>query len=252
MRVLAPLLILLLCAPAAKAALSRAELAGAGVSLPPSARLDLALAAPDATGTRRTIGGALDGRPGFLVFVDYRCDTLCGTELQLLSAAIEAARLDTSDFRLLAIGINPMDPPAAARDLERQEVPPDLQSATVFLLPDAATLSRATKALGFDYVYDAEAGRFAHPAAVYLLRADGTATAALSPFALLTSDIRGVLAAAGPEPSGLGQRIRLLCYAFDPVTGRYGPRIEAILKSAAVVTMLLLGGAIVLLSRTAR
>ncbi len=245
-------LMLLLGASAAEASLSRADLAAAGVAPPAGARLDLSLVAADATGARRTIGAALAGRPAFLIFVDYRCDTLCGTELQLLSAAIESARLDPADFRILAIGIDPRASPAAALDLEQQEVPPALRAAIVLLLPDQETLTRAAKALGFAFVYDPAADRFAHPAAVYVLAADGTVKDVLSPFSLLAGDARTVLSASGAGPPDLRRRVMLLCYAYDPATGRYNVRVDAILKSAAGVTVFLLGGALLLLPRAGK
>src|SRR5689334_20776877 len=104
MRIAAALALLALSATTASAGLTRAQISAVGISLPAGAHLDPGLAAPDAAGVMRSIGGILDGRPGFLTFVDYTCSTLCGTDLQLLSDAIQRARLPLADFRILVLG----------------------------------------------------------------------------------------------------------------------------------------------------
>src|SRR4051812_42611914 len=90
----------------AEAGLPRSDLAAVTAAPPEGAHLDLTLAAPDTGGTTRTLGAILDGRPGFLSFVDYTCKTLCGTDLAFLSAAIERARLDPSTYRVVVLGID--------------------------------------------------------------------------------------------------------------------------------------------------
>src|SRR5579884_3271897 len=101
---LAPLLMLPSLAQAqVKTGLSRAELQTVSVQPPSGARLDLGLAAPDTGGTLRSIGAVLQGRSGFITFVDYTCHTLCGTELMLLADGIRRAGLKPQDFRIVVI-----------------------------------------------------------------------------------------------------------------------------------------------------
>ena len=239
MRVL--MLLMLLMAPnAAWAGLSRAELQTVSVRPPPGARLNLALAARDTSGLPRSIGAALQGHPGFVNFVDYTCHTLCGTELMLLADGIRRAGLKPDTFRIIAIGLDPKDTAQAALKMEQDQVPAALRPVTTFLLPDQTTVAKATAALGFHYVYDAAADQFAHPAVVYVVAPDGSLRAALSPLALTASDLRRVLETTQPQPLSLYQRIRSICYGYDPVTGRYTPRITFLLKAAALATLLLL------------
>jgi protein SCO1/2 len=217
---------------------------------PPGARLDLALAAPDARGDRRTIGQILGGRRGFVGFVDYTCNTLCGTELMLLSDAIRRAHLAPSQLRIIVFGIDPKDPTSAARTMEAHEIPPALRGAAVFLLPDAATIRTATAALGFHYAYDAASDQFAHPAAIYAISSDGAVSGVLSPLTLTAGDLRQVRAAS--RPAGLLQRIHNLCYAYDPLTGAYNLRVTWLLRIGGVLTLALLGIALLMLARRGR
>ncbi len=246
MKRLAPLLLVAFLATPAMAGLSRAQLAVVSAKPPPGARLDVNLMARDISGRRRTLRELLANRTTFLSFVDYTCNTLCGTDLELLGAAIQKAQLPATEYRILAFGIDPKDSARAAIEMEHREVPKQLWESTSMLLPDKATVERATAALGFHYVYDAAADQFAHPAVVYVLRADGTVRGVLSPFALTTTDMRAVLDAAAPEPT-LYDRVRLLCYAYDPATGIYSLRIVMLLRIAAMLTVFLLVTAVLAL-----
>lgn len=242
--------LVLLASAEARAGLSQADLAAVAADPPPGAHLDLQLAAPDITGAVKTLGDILAGRPAFVVFVDYTCNTLCGTELQLLGAALDRSRLNLASYRILVLGIDPKDPPAAARAMEERELPATLHPVASLLLPDQATLAKATAALGFHDAYDADTNQFAHPAVVYVIAPDGALRGTLSPFALTAADIATTLDAAARGPS-LYTRIRLLCYAYAAVAGVYSARIGLILKIAGVSAVVLLAGAMVLLTRIA-
>jgi protein SCO1/2 len=237
-------------AVAAEAALTEAELAGLAASLPPHARLDPGLAAPDTDGATRTIGGILAGRPAFFTFVDYTCTTLCGTSLALLGGVLERSKLAPSDYRIVVMGLDPKDTPEAARAMAARDIPDELRPAAIFLLPDRDTLARATTMLGFRYVYDAASDQFAHSSAVYALGPDGDVRSVLSPFALTTSDMESAL--AGPQGSSLYERVRLICYRLDPLHGVHTALITAILRITGALTIVLLASAVLLLIRNGR
>jgi len=244
------LLAFALPATATSRGLSAADLSAVSAAPPPAARLDLGLTVRDTDGRSRTIGEILDAKPAFLVFVDYTCTTLCGADLMLLANAIMRARLQPTSFRLLVMGIDPRDTEASARKMESSEIPAELLTAASFLLPDQATVDRVTSALGYRFAYDRDADQFAHPAAIYVIGVDGVVASVLSPFSLTVGDMREVLTAAAP--AGLYQRIRLLCYAYDPATGAYALRIGLMLRIAAVATVLGLGGGILALTRAGK
>lgn len=231
----------------AQAALPRATLDGVGVRLPAQARLDMRLAAPDIGGKRRSLGDIAEGRPVFVNFVDYTCNTLCGTDLMLLADGIRRAGLKPADLRIIVLGLDPKDSAAVARKMHDAEIPPDLRAASAFLLPDAATVAKATGALGFHYAYDAATDQFAHPAAVYALAPDGSVRAVLSPLALTAGDLRTAL--SGAEPPALGRRILALCYGLGAAVGLHTRPILLALKAAGVATLLMLGLAMLLFRR---
>jgi protein SCO1/2 len=134
--------------------------------------------------------------------------------------------------------------------MKESVIPPALRPAAIFLMPDAETVRRATAALGFNFTYDPEIDQFAHPAVVYVLSSAGVVRGTFAPMRMEPDEIKRALGAAVSERPALYERIRLLCYAYDPVTGVYTPRIDFILKIAAAATLALLGGGIILLHRS--
>jgi protein SCO1/2 len=252
MRFFAVLAILLFSASTTWAGLSRAALSSVSVALPANARLDLNLVARDTNGKMRSLGDVVGRRTAFLTFVDYTCNTLCGTDVELLAGGIERAHLDPSTYRILVLGIDPKDSLQSAMNLETNEIPPGLKAETTFLLPDKAAVADATKALGFHYVYDSVHDQFAHPAVVYVIAPDGGVRAVLSPFALSTADFKKIITASAPDSRSLYERIRLICYGYDPATGIYNGRISALLKMMAVLTILTVGGSVFVLIRLGR
>jgi len=246
------LLVLLLWPLSALAALPPAALNSAGVSLPPDARLPLTLASRDIAGHRHSIAELLAGKPGFVLFADYTCSTLCGPALVLLGAALIQGGLAPDSWHLIVIGLDPKDSAADARKMMLAQVPEKLRAQTAFLLPDSRTLSVAVSALGFHYVYDRSVDQFAHPEVVYVVSGDGRVLRLLSPLALTAGDIRTAFSKPQELPQTLYGRLRVLCYRFGLLTGVHTAAIELILQAAAAVTLIAMAGALFLMLKRRR
>lgn len=247
-----PLIALCLWPVTATAALTPAALNSAGVNLPENAVLPLHLVASDLAGERRSIASALAGKPGFAIFADYTCKTLCGPALVLLSAGLAQSALAPGSWRLVVIGLDPKDTASDARRMLLEEVPQKLQSQTVFLLPDAKTVAVATKALGFHYVYDKSVDQFAHPEVAYAIAADGRVLRVLSPLALTASDLRGALSGPPQPAESLYGKFQVLCYRFGLLTGIYDIPVQIALKLGAFLTLAVMALGLVLLIRSKR
>jgi protein SCO1 len=245
------LLVMMFGSPAA-AALTRSELDAIVVAPKPDAALPLPLSFLDESGRAVTLRDAIGGRPAVLIFADYTCRTLCGPILSFAAAALEQAGLSPDrDYRLVVIGLDPKDSLDAARSMKAARLGADspVARAAVFLTGDEAEIRSAAAALGYRYADDSEHDRIAHPAAVFILNSTGRLTRMLSGFALSGSDVRLALVEAGEGRVGsLGDRVRLLCYGFDPVHGIYTETITTWLEAGALATLLALGGGIRLMN----
>jgi protein SCO1/2 len=99
------------------------------------------------------------------------------------------------------------------------------------------------QAAGYRYGWDSRIGQFAHIAAVAVLTPDGRVARWLYGIQPQGNDLRLALTEAGQGRIGdLGDQLLLLCYHYDPHTGRYGGLVWTLLRGGGVLTLVLLAG----------
>lgn len=185
---------------------------------------DYALTATDGSVVRLS---SLRGKPLLVSFVYTGCFQICPTTTKTLNRAVESAMqiLGPDSFNVVSVGFNlPADTPAALADFARHNgvYLPNWQ----FLSPDQPTLDALARDLGFSYV--PAAGGFDHITQVSILDQRGRLYRQLYgdsfPLPQLVGALKELLTGAPPASeslTGLIERIRLLCTAYDPNTGRY-------------------------------
>jgi len=242
-------------AQSADAGILPAEYRDVGVSVAADSGIPRDAVVTDEDGRQKILAGSIS-RPSILVFADYTCTTLCGPIIDFVASALEKSSLDlVTQFQLFVVGLDPNDTSADAARMRRLYLrdSPALDAVTRFVTADQATVRQLTFALGYRYVYDAEHDQFVHPAAAYVLRADGHVSRVLTGLGLSAADIRLALLEAGEGRIGtLGDQVRLLCASFDPQLGAYNLTIWRVLGGASIASALLLGGGIGLLVLSGR
>ncbi len=182
--------------------------------------------------TLRELGG---GKPILLAPVLHDCPNICGVTLAGLAQAVRAQNYRPGkDFVIVAFGIDPKEGPAQAQaqlaDL-RKAFPSVAGSGTYALTGADADIHAVTDALGYRYAWDERIGQYAHVAAVALLTPDGRLARWLYGLAPDPGDLRLALTEAGEGRIGdWADQLLLLCYHYDPQTGRYGPLIWTVLR----------------------
>ncbi len=215
----------LVSTPAA-AGLTSAELDGVSVEPPAGAKLDFDL-----------------GRPAVLVFADVTCGELCDAIVAQTAATLDETGLAAGvDYVLVVVSLDPDDTDEAAAAFVAAQTAPTQQA--ILLRPDAAELAEMASSLGYGYAYDAEADRFAHPAVRFILGRDGTLSQVVPAFRATPDEMRSAILGAAAPPAGVIQRLVLLCYGLDPVTGRYSLAIGRVLTALSLATAAILGAAI--------
>jgi protein SCO1/2 len=226
-----------------------------GVSVPANATAPMDAAVTDEQGRSRTLHDFIT-EPTVLVFADYTCQTLCGPILAFVAAALDQSGLEAgSQYRLLAVGLDPKDSAKDAAAMRQARMPNDsaLARVTNFVTTDAATVAKLTSALGYRFKYDAESDTYIHPAAAYVLTAGGKVTRVLTGLGLSGADMRLALVEAGHGKIGtFRDQVRLLCSSFDPAHGTYNAAVSRLLAIAGGATVLALGGGIGLLALAGR
>ena len=220
-------------------------------------RLSLDLAFRDETGASVTLRQLAAGKPMLFVPVIHGCPNICAITLADLAQAIglQHYRLGP-DFNLVAFGIDPREGPADAADslAQLQRAVPGLDRAGLHALTGTpAAIATITGQLGYRYSWDDGIKQYAHVAAIAVLTPDGRLTRWLYGLAPTPAQLDAALAQASAGKSGgIMQQILLLCFHYDPSTGRYTLAITKALRLAGIATVLLIALALFFLSRRRR
>jgi protein SCO1/2 len=217
----------------------------AGISTPLLARAPMDLVFTDQHGRRITLGAIADGEPLLLVPVQHNCRNLCGLTLENLATVLADAGLRPGgSFRLVAFGIDPRETSADASHSAARMGGENLPGVEA-LVGGAAGVARVTGALGYRYTWIAATGQYAHMSAIAVLGPDGRLVRWFAGLGENPAALKKALAAARTgQADDLGGQIRLLCFHFDPATGRYTLAVWRLLQWAAGAAAAALAGAI--------
>lgn len=206
------------------------------------------------TGERATLRRIAAGRPLLITPVQHECPNICGVTLAGIAGAIDgqAKYRPGRDFAIVALGIDPREGPAQARDdlarLARQR--PNAGWQPVALTGGEPAIQAVTDALGYRYAWSDALRQYAHLSGTAVLTPDGKLSSWLYGISPTPAQLDAALAQASAGRSGgVMQRLLLLCFHYDPQTGRYSLAITRALRLAGMATVLLIGLAVWLLSR---
>jgi protein SCO1/2 len=256
MSVMIGLLLVLLALPAR--AVAPPDLSGIrydqrlGNALPLDARFT------DQNGRAVTLHDVTGGVPTVLALGYFACPALCGVVRDDMLSALARSRLSApSDYKLLFVSIDPKERPQDAQrafrdDLQRYPVP-GADRGWHFLTGDAASVAAIENAVGYHSRYDASLKQFIHPTGIVVANAAGVISGYLLGVGYTPGDLRAavVRARAGGIERAV-QPVLLLCFHFDPTTGRYTLAIIKLLRLAGLLTIATLIGLFILLRRGER
>ena len=219
----------------------------AGIDRRAGAAVPMNLLFRDGNGRPVTLRELGNGKPTLLVPVLHDCPNICGVTLAGLARAVKAQPFEAgTEFEIVAFGIDPNEGPAEARASleELRKAFPALAAGGLHAVTGGAENVRAvTSALGYRYAYDERIGQYAHVAAVAVLTGGGRLSNWLYGVAPQPTDLRLALTEAGEGRLGTwADQILLLCYHYDPETGRYNSLVWGLLRAGGGLTVLALGG----------
>lgn len=223
-----------------------------------NASVPLDLTFRDETGRNVKLADYFHGAPVVLSLVYYQCPMLC---TQVLNGMVESF-LDLpytvgKEFDVITVSFDPSETPelAAAKKEEylRAYGHGGADKGWHFLTGDEASIKKLTAAVGFRYVYDPESRQFAHPSGIMVLTPSGTIARYFYGIEYEPKDLRFALIDAAKGKIGTPvDKLLLLCYHYDPSKGKYGLVIMNIFRAAGALTILLVGGFLVVMFRRER
>jgi protein SCO1/2 len=206
-------------------------------------RLPLELTFVDEAGQRARLGDFFGNRPVILQLVYYECPMLCKlSSAGLFRAAPSLSLALGDDYSIVTVSFDPREGPelsARARQaaMERCGEEP-VAKGWRFLTGDVAPIRQLCEAIGFRYKFDPSTKQYAHAAGAFVVTADGRLSRFLSGVEFSPRDLRLALVEASEGKVGTAaDQVLLMCYMYDPATGKYGLAIMTALRAAAIVTV---------------
>jgi protein SCO1 len=191
-------------------------------------QLPLDLTFKDEAGRQVRLGEFFTGRPVVLALAYYDCPMLCTQVLNGMTGALKTLSFDAGkDFDVVVVSIDPKDNFQIAAHKKASYVEhygrPQTAAGWHFLTGQESSIRPLADALGFRYVYDANIKQYAHAAAIYVATPKGVVSRYLLGIDFAPRDLRLALVEASNHVLGsVVDQVLLLCYHYDPATGRYG------------------------------
>jgi len=240
------------------ASMRPAYLTNVGIEQRLDAQVPADLSFVDDTGRSIKLGDYFGKKPLILNLVYYNCTMLCGEALAGLSSAMKMVKFNIgNEFEVVTVSFNPQETPQLAAEKKRDYVKrygrPGAEAGWHFLTGPADSINALTKAVGFQYQYDASKNQYAHATAIMVLTPQGRISRYFYGVEFPPKDLRmGLVEASQGKIGNAVDQVLLYCYHYDPATGKYGAIVANMLKIGAVLTIVLLGGMILIFFRLER
>lgn len=226
-------------------------LQGIGIEQHLNAQLPLDATFRDESGRVTPLRAYFGKRPVLLALVYYTCPMLCNQILTGVAAALSPLRLKPGrDFDFLAISINPSETPADAAAKRAfivhrysSRASPD---AWHFLVGDQADIHAVAEAVGFHYRYDPASKMFFHASGVMAVTPSGKLSRYFYGVDYEPKDLKlGLIEASHNKIGSFTDQILLLCFHYDPKTGKYSTTVLNVLRGSGVAVLGLLALALI-------
>ena len=201
----------------------------------------------DETGKTVKLGDYFGHKPLILNLVYYNCTMLCGEALAGLSSAMRLIKFDVgNEFDVITVSFDPRETPEMAAAKKKDYVGrygrANAAAGWHFLTGEPESINALTKAVGFQYQYDAKTNQYAHATAIMVLTPQGRISRYFYGVDFPPKDLRmGLVEASQGKIGNAVDAVLLYCYHYNPETGKYGAMVANILRLAAVATILFMG-----------
>jgi len=195
-------------------------------------------------------------KPVILVLVYYQCPMLCSQVLNGFTGALNGiVKFNVGrDFNVVTVSFDPRDTAQNAADTKKRYMQryrrPGAEQGWHFLTGKKDQIDALAASVGFRYAWDPEIQQYAHASGVMLLTPTGKVARYFYGIEYVPRDIQfGLIEASKGKIGNLVDEVLLYCYHYDPTKAKYGVAIFNILRLAALVTVLVLGGFMLIMFR---
>jgi protein SCO1/2 len=223
-----------------------------------NAQLPLDLMFRDESGKIVRLRDYFRGKPVLINFMYYRCPMLCSMVMEGITSTLTELKFDAGkEFDVITVSIDPRDMPreAAAKKDKYIKRYGRLGAANGwhFLTGNESTIHALTNAVGFHYAYDPQHDQFAHGTVLIVSTPQGKISRYLYGFEYKPRDLRLALVEASASKIGTASdQLLLLCYHYDPATGKYSRSAMNFVRAGGIATVISLASFIIIMIRRER
>ena len=234
------------------------KLENVGIEQHLNAQVPPGLTFRDETGKSVKLGDYFGRKPLILNLVYYNCTMLCGEALAGLASAMRLIKFDVGEeFDVVTVSFDPRETPEMAAAKKKDYVGrygrANAATGWHFLTGPPESINALTKAVGFQYQYDAKTNQYAHATAIMVLTPQGRISRYFYGVDFPPKDLRmGLVEASQDKIGNAVDAVLLFCYHYNPETGKYGAMVANILRLAGAATILILGTLFLILWRLDR
>ena len=228
---------------------------GAGFDQKLDTTIPLDLGFKDETGKEVKLSDYFGDKPVVLQLAYYSCPMLCSVVSTALAKIVPQVGLDVGkDYEIITVSIDPRDTPQVAsekKDAVLKDYGIDSESDHWhFLTGEQADITELASAVGFRYYFNAQQDQYVHPAGLMILTPTGRISRYIYGIEFPSKDLRlGLVEASSNKVGTPVDQFLLLCYGYNPVTGRYSFLVTKVIKYSAIGFVSIMGLALLALVR---
>jgi cytochrome c oxidase subunit II len=221
-------------------------------------QVPLHLSFRDERGSAVQLGSYFGKKPVVLALVYYNCPMLCTLVLNGLTEVLIEQKFNVGEeFDVVTVSFDARETAALAQAKKNTYLTrygrPGADAGWHFLTGDENNIKQLTDAVGFHYRFDPATGQFAHPSGIMILTPQGKIARYFYGIEYPARDLRWGLIEASQEKIGTPvDQILLLCYHYDPKSGKYNSIAMGSMRIGGVLTLIGLSTLVALLWRGGR
>ncbi len=178
----------------------------------------------------------------------FECPMLCSQVTNGLVNSLKMISLNPGrDFTILTVSFDPRETASLAAPKRLNYLGslgrPGAEEGWHFLTGEEKQIRALADAAGFRYTWDEKMQQYAHAAAIMVMTPQGRMSRYFYGIEFSPRDLRlGLVEAGAGRIGGIADSVLLLCYHYDPSTGKYSMTVLGIIRLAGIATVLGLTG----------
>ncbi len=195
-----------------------------------------------------------DGRPVLLTLNYYTCPQLCHLTLNGLIEGLKELEWSAGEeFNIVTVSINPHEKPDQALAFKNRYAGmygrETAAEGWAFLTGTEENIQKLADAVGFGFRYDERSGEYAHPSSIQFITPGGRIAQYMGGVIFRGQDLRFALveASQGTIGSPMDRFLLFTCFQYDPRTNTYAPVAWKVMRSGALLTLVVMALGLTLL-----